>query len=48
MAVELTSHGHASFTLRGGGATLLLDPFFTDNPLADVSADSVEADYILL
>lgn len=48
MAVELTFHGHASFTLRGGGATLLLDPFFTDNPLADVSADSVEADYILV
>ncbi len=48
MAVELTFHGHASFNIRGGGATLLLDPFFTDNPLADVSADSVEADYILV
>jgi len=48
MAVELTFHGHACFTLRGGGATLLLDPFFTDNPLADVSADSLEADYILV
>jgi len=48
MAVELTFHGHACFTLRGGGAALLLDPFFTDNPLADVSADSVEADYILV
>ncbi len=48
MAVELTFHGHACFTLRGSGATLLLDPFFTNNPLADVSADSVEADYILV
>lgn len=48
MALELIWHGHACFTIKGGGAILLLDPFFTDNPKADLAADEVEADYILV
>jgi L-ascorbate metabolism protein UlaG (beta-lactamase superfamily) len=48
MPVELTYYGHACFGVKGGGATLLIDPFLTDNPLAAISADEVEADYILV
>jgi L-ascorbate metabolism protein UlaG (beta-lactamase superfamily) len=48
MAVEITWYGHACFSIRGGGATLLTDPFLTGNPLAPVGADDVSADYILV
>jgi len=48
MPVELTYFGHACFGVKGGGANLLIDPFLTGNPLAAVSADEVEADYILV
>jgi len=48
MGLTYTFHGHACFTLTGDGATLLFDPFLTDNPLAKVTADDLAADYILL
>jgi L-ascorbate metabolism protein UlaG (beta-lactamase superfamily) len=46
--VELTYHSHACFTLKVQDTHLLIDPFLTDNPLADVRADEVDADYILV
>ena len=46
--VELTYHSHACFRVSAGGTELLIDPFLTGNDLADVSADEVEADYILV
>jgi len=48
MAVEVTWYGHACFSIVGGGATLLTDPFLTGNPQAPVKADEVSADYILI
>ena len=48
MAVRLHWHGHSTWTIEGGGARLLIDPYFTDNPAADISADQAEADYILV
>jgi L-ascorbate metabolism protein UlaG (beta-lactamase superfamily) len=48
MGLTYTFHGHACFTLDGDGATLLFDPFITDNPLAQVTAGDLAADYILL
>jgi L-ascorbate metabolism protein UlaG (beta-lactamase superfamily) len=48
MAVEVTWYGHACFSIVGGGATLLTDPFLTGNPLAAVKADEVSADYVLV
>jgi L-ascorbate metabolism protein UlaG (beta-lactamase superfamily) len=45
----LTFHGHATFSLRTSkGARLVFDPFFTENPLADVGVEDVEADYVLV
>lgn len=46
--VKLTYHGHACFGVEVNGTQLLIDPFLTGNELADVSADNVAADYILI
>jgi L-ascorbate metabolism protein UlaG (beta-lactamase superfamily) len=46
--VELTYHSHACFGIEIDGTHLLIDPFLSGNPLADVSADEVQADYILV
>ena len=46
--VELTYHSHACFSIAVGDTQLLIDPFLTGNELADVSAEEVEADYILV
>ncbi|MBC8449287.1 MAG: metal-dependent hydrolase [Chloroflexi bacterium] len=48
MSVKVTYHGHACFVIEGGGARLLLDPFLSGNPRADVGPDEVDADYILV
>jgi L-ascorbate metabolism protein UlaG (beta-lactamase superfamily) len=48
MAVTLKYHGHASFELTDGTTTVLVDPWFTGNPAAVVSADDVKADTILI
>jgi len=46
---KLTFHGHSCFTLEANdGTVLVIDPFLTGNPLADISPDDiVKADYIL-
>jgi L-ascorbate metabolism protein UlaG (beta-lactamase superfamily) len=46
--MKVTWYGHATFGIEVAGAHLLVDPFFTGNPQAPVSADEVEADYILI
>jgi len=48
MAIKLTWYGHAAFALNVGDAHILVDPFFTGNDLAPVSAGDVATDYILI
>lgn len=48
MTLKITYYGHSAFTLEGGGVTLLVDPFFTGNPVTTASADDFDPDYILL
>jgi len=48
MTLKLTWYGHASLGLDVDGHKLVVDPFFTDCPTACVSADQVQADYILV
>jgi L-ascorbate metabolism protein UlaG (beta-lactamase superfamily) len=48
MAVTLTWYGHATLGLEVNGCRILVDPFFSGNPTATVSADKVAADYILV
>ena len=48
MAFKLTWLGHAALALETSGYKLLVDPYLSHNPTATVSADTVEADYILV
>jgi len=48
MSLSFHFHGHGTYTVNVDGVKLLIDPFFTHNPVADVSAEKVEADYILV
>lgn len=46
---KLTFIGHATFTLEtDDGAKLVIDPFLGDNPTTNLTADDLEADFILL
>jgi len=46
--IEITYHSHACFTVTVGGTRLLIDPFLSGNPLADIRPEDVEVDYILI
>lgn len=48
MKTKLTWYGHAALGLETGGYKILVDPFFTDNPAASITADQAEADFILI
>jgi L-ascorbate metabolism protein UlaG (beta-lactamase superfamily) len=48
MTTRLTWYGHSAFGLNVDEHRLLVDPFLTDNAFAPVSADEVDADYILI
>lgn len=44
--MKVTWFGHSCCRIEGGGARILIDPFFTGNPLATTSADQIDADFI--
>jgi L-ascorbate metabolism protein UlaG (beta-lactamase superfamily) len=48
MSIKITWFGHASLGLEVGGYKLLVDPYFTGNPAATISAQETSADYILV
>jgi L-ascorbate metabolism protein UlaG (beta-lactamase superfamily) len=48
MTTKLTWHGHATLGLETGGYKLVIDPFFTGNPVADISPAAVQADFLLV
>jgi L-ascorbate metabolism protein UlaG (beta-lactamase superfamily) len=48
MTTKLTWYGHAAFRLDVGGHRILIDPFLTGSALAPISADDVDANYILI
>jgi L-ascorbate metabolism protein UlaG (beta-lactamase superfamily) len=45
---RLTYHGHSAFTLECSGGRLIIDPFLTGNPHADVAPEKVRVDHVLL
>ncbi len=48
MTVKITWHGHSTFTLDFEGIKVVVDPFLApNNPAAKISADEMEADFIL-
>lgn len=48
MSVSVTWYGHAALGVNTGDFRLLIDPFFSGNPAATLSAEALEADYILI
>lgn len=49
IGMKITYHGHAVLSVvLEDGTRLLFDPYITQNPLADVSAEEINADYILV
>lgn len=48
MSIRLTWYGHATLGLDIDDIKILVDPFFTGNPSASATADSVDADFILV
>jgi L-ascorbate metabolism protein UlaG (beta-lactamase superfamily) len=48
MALRISWLSHACFLIEANQTRILIDPFVTDNPLAPVKADVVDADFILV
>ena len=48
METIYTWYGHATHGLKVGEHRLLIDPYFTGNPAVTISAEKVDADYILI
>ncbi len=48
MSTKITWYGHAALGLDVDGQHLLVDPFLTGNPVAAITPDKVQADYILI
>lgn len=47
--MEITYHGHSVVSIVTEDKTrVVIDPFFSGNPKADITADEVRADYILV
>ena len=44
----LTYYGHSTWALETNGTTILIDPFFTGNPQAAVTAGDIRANFIIL
>ena len=45
---KITWYGHATFGMQIGEFQLLIDPFFSHNPVSPIKAEETEADYILI
>jgi len=48
MAITYTWLGHGTSSLSIGGFSVVIDPYFTDNPAASTTVDKVAADFILV
>lgn len=48
MGSKLIWYGHATLGLETGGYRLLVDPYFSGNPAAPISAERAQADFILV
>jgi len=46
--LQITFHGHSCFTVSGEKGKVIIDPFLTGNPLADIKPEDVEVDAVLV
>lgn len=48
MNTTVTWYGHATIGLKTDGYKLVIDPYFSGNPVAPIKPEQVETDYILI
>ncbi len=48
MSFKFTFYGHAALGLETGGYHILVDPYFSGNPLSAANAETIPADFILI
>ncbi len=48
MSFQFTYYGHSTFGFQIQGHRLLVDPFFSNNPVTQADPDDLKADYILV
>lgn len=46
--MKITYHGHSCFTVEDGNHAVIIDPFLSGNPRADIGPDAVKVDAVLL
>ncbi len=46
--MKITFHGHSCFTIESGSNKLIIDPFLTGNPTADITPSDVDVDAVLV
>lgn len=46
--MKITFHGHACFIVEDGNHRVIIDPFLTGNPTANIAASDVKVDAVLL
>ncbi len=48
MSTKITWLGHGTFSIEVDGKTVIIDPFFTGNPAATMTADEVSPDALII
>ena len=48
MSTKITWYGHATLGVNTSGYKLIIDPYFSGNPVSPTKADEVQADYLLI
>jgi L-ascorbate metabolism protein UlaG (beta-lactamase superfamily) len=48
MSISVLYHGHSNLEIHSGPHVIQVDPFYNDNPLADVKAEKAHPGHILL
>lgn len=48
MTTEIIFHGHSCFEIKAAGKSILIDPFITGNPVATISPDDLNPDFIII
>jgi len=46
--MKITYHGHSCFSLSAGGASIIIDPFLSGNPLAEIGPGDVTTNAVLV
>src|SRR3990170_5312282 len=46
--MKVTYHGHSCFIIKAAAGSVIIDPFLTGNPMADIKPEDVKVDAVLV